>query len=244
MGMIALAPCSLLRGQPMQPETSQPPLLIILLGAPGSGKGTMATKLVQEFKVTHISTGDMFRYNIKEKTPIGLEAKGYLDRGQLVPDEIVMRMVKQRLEQPDCSQGVLLDGFPRTLGQAKALVPLIANFTPVVLSIEIPDDVVVQRLSGRRYCPKCGATYHISFAPPQKEGICDTCGEKIIVRTDDVESTVRERLSVFHREIGPLKEFYAKQGIVSEVDGSKGAPLVAQDAIIAIQKRRMASSSK
>jgi adenylate kinase len=210
---------------------TEKPLLIILLGAPGSGKGTLATKLVEEFKVTHISTGDMFRYNIKEQTPIGKEAKGYLDRGQLVPDETVIKMVKERLGKPDCAQGILFDGFPRTIAQAQALEPLIAAYNPIVLSINISDDIVVQRLAGRRYCPKCGATYHISFAPPKAPGTCDTCKEKLCIRSDDVESTVRQRLAVFHKEIGPLLDFYNSKKLVVEVDGSQGAQQVAQDAI-------------
>lgn len=219
-------------------ESGDRPPLIILLGAPGSGKGTQAETLVKEFGVVHISTGDMFRANIKNQTPIGLKAKTYMDAGQLVPDEIVIDMLRQRLLEPDCAHGALLDGFPRTLPQAVALEPIIANhYRPVALSLEVSDKVVVDRLTGRRYCPRCNAIYHVSFAPPKKEGICDKCGAPLATRDDDTEKTVRERLAVFHKQIGPLKEFYAKKGLLDEINGEIGSTLTAQACVNAVRAR-------
>ena len=153
---------------PAEKPAENPPL-IILLGAPGSGKGTQAATIVKEFGVVHISTGDMFRENIKNQTPIGKKAKGYMDAGQLVPDEIVIDMLKDRLQKPDCKNGALLDGFPRTLAQAEALEPIIAShYQPIVISLEVSDKTVMDRLTGRRYCPKCNAVYHVTFSPPKK----------------------------------------------------------------------------
>jgi adenylate kinase len=222
---------------PAEKSAENPPL-IILLGAPGSGKGTQAATIVKEFGVVHISTGDMFRENIKNQTPIGKKAKGYMDAGQLVPDEIVIDMLKDRLQKPDCKNGALLDGFPRTLAQAEVLETIIANnYQPIVISLEVSDKTVMDRLTGRRYCPKCNAVYHVTFSPPKKEGICDTCGTALAIRSDDTEATVKDRLAVFHKQIGPLKEYYAKKGILEEINGEIGAPLTAQACVNAIRAR-------
>ena len=233
------AGCLLCGSQSMAVEKSgvKTPL-IILLGAPGSGKGTQAATIVKERGVVHVSTGDMFRENIKNQTPIGQKAKGYLDAGQLVPDEIVIDMLKERLQKPDCQRGALLDGFPRTLAQAEALESIINDhYQPVVLSLEVSDQTVIDRLTGRRTCPKCNAIYHITFSPPQTEGICDACGTVLVTRDDDSEKTVRERLAVFHRQIGPLKEYYAKKGLLDEIDGQIGGALTTQACRNAIKAR-------
>jgi adenylate kinase len=219
-------------------ESGERPPLIILLGAPGSGKGTQAETLVKEFGVVHISTGDMFRANIKAQTPIGMKAKTYMDVGQLVPDEIVIDMLRQRLAEPDCAKGALLDGFPRTLPQAVALESLITgNYRPVVLSLEVSDKTVLDRLTGRRYCPKCNTVYHVTFAPPKKEGVCDKCSAQLAIRADDAEKTVRERLNVFHKQIGPLKEYYAKKELLDEINGEIGSTLTAQACVNAVKAR-------
>lgn len=224
-------------------ENNRQPL-IILIGAPGSGKGTQAATLVKEFGVVHISTGDMFRANIKNQTAVGMKAKTYMDAGQLVPDEIVIDMLRQRLLDPDCAKGALLDGFPRTLAQAKALEGIIGTkYVPVVLSLEVSDKTVIDRLTGRRYCPKCNAVYHVTFAPPKKAGICDQCGSPLAVRDDDTEKTVKERLAVFHKQIGPLKEYYASQGLLNEVNGEVGSTLTAQ-ACVAIVKARLGQKAE
>ncbi len=194
--------------------------LVILLGAPGSGKGTQAAKIVDKFDIVHISTGDIFRHNVKNGTPIGRKAKGFMDEGQLVPDEIVIEMLRERIEEPDCQKGVLLDGFPRTLAQAEALESITKEtYEVVVLSLEVSDETVVTRLTGRRSCPKCSAIYHITFSPPKEEDKCDGCGNTLIVRDDDTEKTVRERLAIFRGQVGPIKEFYKKRDLLTEIDG-------------------------
>lgn len=237
MGLFAT--CSFLGGQTMPADriTEKQPL-IILLGAPGSGKGTQAATIVKEFGVVHISTGDMFRENIKNQTPIGKKAKGFIDAGQLVPDEIVIDMLKDRLQKPDCASGALLDGFPRTLAQAKALEAIIQEkYLPIVISLEVSDKTVMDRLTGRRSCPKCNAIYHVTFSPPKQEGICDACGTSLVIRSDDTEKTVKERLEVFHKQIGPLKEYYARQGLLEEINGEIGSTLAGQACINAIKVR-------
>jgi adenylate kinase len=217
---------------------TEPHPLIILLGAPGAGKGTQATEIVKEFGVVHISTGDMFRENFKNQTPIGKKAKGYMDAGQLVPDEIVIDMLRERLQKPDCEKGALLDGFPRTLAQAEALEAIIKDrYQPIVISLEVSDKTVVDRLTGRRYCQKCNAVYNTSFFPPKKEGVCDSCGTSLIIRPDDAENTVKDRLAVFHKQTGPLKEYYAKKGLLEEVNGEIGSTLTSQACVNAIKAR-------
>ena len=209
---------------PKGASVTQKKPLVILLGAPGSGKGTQAEKIVQKYNIVHISTGDMFRANIKNKTPIGLLAQEYTSTGRLVPDGIVIDMFKNRLAQSDCTQGALLDGFPRTLDQAKALEALIGDtYIPIVISLEVSDKTVVDRLTGRRSCPVCNAIYHVTFTPPKKEGICDKCGAALITRNDDTEKTVKDRLQVFHEQIGPLKSYYVQKGILTEVNGEAGS---------------------
>lgn len=230
---------NLLGDQHMPSKTlSEKPPLVILLGAPGSGKGTQAAVITREFGIPHISTGDMLRNNIKNQTAIGLKAKTFMDAGTLVPDDIVIDMLAERLKQPDCQKGALLDGFPRTLAQAKAL-DLIAkdSFQPIVLSLEVSDATVIQRITGRRYCPTCNAIYHVTFSPPKKEGICDKCGAPLATRSDDVEKTVRERLAVFHQQIGPLKQYYAQKGILDEINGEQDSSLTAPACIQAIRAR-------
>jgi adenylate kinase len=224
-------------GEEMPQAQQKKAPLIILLGAPGSGKGTQAAQIVQKYGVVHISTGDMFRYNIKNQTPIGLKAKEYIEAGKLVPDEVVIDMLKDRLAQPDCAKGVLLDGFPRTLSQAKALEASIQDrYIPIVISLNISDKTVLERLTGRRSCPSCNAIYHITFSPPKKEGVCDKCGSALITRSDDTEKTVKDRLEVFHEQIGPLKEYYAKAGLLNEVNSENGAN-TAQECLKVIQER-------
>jgi adenylate kinase len=238
--ILALFSSSLNFGDQMMSEqtSSDKAPLIILLGAPGSGKGTQAASIVQKFNVVHISTGDMFRYNISNNTPIGQKAKAYIEEGKLVPDEIVIDMLKDRLAQKDCAHGALLDGFPRTLAQAQALEALISSkYTPIVLSLQVSDKTVLDRLTGRRSCPKCNAIYHVTFTPPKKEGICDKCGTALITRSDDTEKTVKERLQIFHEQIGPLKEYYAKTGLLNEVDGESGSSAIQQSCLDIIQKR-------
>ena len=190
---------------------------LIILGAPGSGKGTSATVLREKFNLAHISTGDLFRYNIKENTPLGIEAKSYIDKGALVPDDVTIRMVEDRLSNPDCEKGYILDGFPRTIPQAEALDKM--NFgIDCVLSIEVPDEQIVNRMSGRRVCG-CGASYHIEHKKPVKEGICDICGGELICRKDDAPETVKERLRIYHEQTEPLKGYYEKSGLLKIVDG-------------------------
>lgn len=219
-------------------KSAETPPLVILLGAPGSGKGTQATSIVKEFGIVHISTGDMFRDNIKQQTSIGKKAKSYMDAGQLVPDDIVIDMLRQRLQEADCKNGALLDGFPRTLAQAEALESIIKDhYQPIVISLEVSDKTVMDRLTGRRSCPKCNAIYHVTFSPPKKEGICDKCGTPLVIRSDDTEATVKDRLSVFHKQIGPLKEYYSKKGIMEEVNGEIGASFTAQACSNAIKAR-------
>lgn len=230
--------CSFLGGASPAQEGAKKPPMVILLGAPGSGKGTQAAAIVKEFGIVHISTGDMFRANIRENTPIGLTAKKYMDAGQLVPDEVVIEMLRLRLKQSDCAMGALLDGFPRTLGQAKALEALLdGTYVPVVLSLEVADATVLERLTGRRACPNCNAIYHATFSAPKKAGICDACETGLVIRSDDTEQTVKERLKIFHEQIGPLKEFYASKRLLSEVNGELGADKTAQACSTAIHAR-------
>jgi len=189
---------------------------IILLGAPGAGKGTQAVKMAERYNITHISTGDIFRKNIKEKTPIGLVAKSYIDKGQLVPDEVTIQIVKERLAEDDCKNGYLLDGFPRTVSQAEAL----DTFTEVdyVVNISVPFDKLLKRITGRRVCSKCGESYHIDWLK-EGEKLCGKCGGELIKRADDNEKTVSERLNVYSKQTAPLAEYYEKKGLLVTVDG-------------------------
>lgn len=189
---------------------------VILLGAPGAGKGTQAVRIAAAMNIPHISTGDIFRKNIKEKTPVGLKAKSYIDRGQLVPDEVVVEIVQQRIDEDDCKNGFLLDGFPRTIAQAEALDRL-TNIDNVI-NLEVDLDKLVDRITGRRVCEKCGESYHVST---KKDDICEKCGGRLIQRADDTEETVKSRLNVYKNETAPLINFYKNQGVLKNVDGMK-----------------------
>ena len=197
---------------------------IIMLGAPGAGKGTQAKRLAAKYSIPHISTGDIFRANIKNGTELGTKAKAYMDQGELVPDELVVDLVIDRFKEPDCANGYVLDGFPRTIPQAEALdnaLNAIAESVDYAINVEVPDENIINRMSGRRACTGCGATYHIKYNPPKTEGICDACGETLILRDDDKPETVMNRLSVYHEQTQPLIDFYTKKGIIAEVDGTK-----------------------
>ena len=194
-----------------------------MLGAPGAGKGTQAKKLAAEYNIPHISTGDIFRANIKEGTELGSKAKGYMDKGLLVPDELVIDLVVDRLAWEDAVGGYVLDGFPRSIPQAQALTQALAakgQKVDYAIDIEIPDQNIIDRMGGRRACVGCGATYHIVNIPPKKEGICDNCGEKLILRDDDKPETVKKRLDVYHEQTQPLIDYYKEEGVLKEVDGT------------------------
>lgn len=196
---------------------------VIMLGAPGAGKGTQAKKIAAKYHVPHISTGDIFRANIKNGTELGKKAKTYMDQGLLVPDELVVDLVVDRVNQEDCVDGYVLDGFPRTIPQAEALDKALAALGQKVdyaINVEVPDENIVTRMGGRRACVGCGATYHLEYAPTKKEGICDTCGRELILRDDDKPETVTKRLNVYHEQTQPLIDYYNQAGILKEVDGT------------------------
>ena len=197
---------------------------IIMLGAPGAGKGTQAKYVATKYGIPHISTGDIFRENIKNNTELGQKAKAFMDQGLLVPDELVVEIVADRLQKDDCVKGFVLDGFPRTIPQAEALDVELAKSgmkMDYAINVEVADEVIVKRMSGRRVCPKCGATYHIETIKPKVEGVCDVCGTELIIRADDCEETVLKRLAVYHEQTQPLIDYYSKQNIVVEVDGAQ-----------------------
>lgn len=197
---------------------------IVLLGPPGAGKGTQAKSISNKYSIPHISTGDIFRKNISENTPLGVEAKRYMDDGQLVPDEVTINMVKDRLQQDDCGNGYLLDGFPRTVAQAEALNNFLierGEQLDTALLIKVPNEFILERMTGRRVCPSCGASYHIKFNPPAADNKCTLCGSSVIQRKDDTEETVKERLNVYENETAPLINYYSKLNLLSEVDGTK-----------------------
>jgi len=197
---------------------------LILLGPPGAGKGTQAVRLVAHFGIPQISTGDILRKAVKDGTDLGKLAKSYMDQGALVPDEVVIGIIRDRIVQSDCDKGYILDGFPRTMAQAEALDEMLKNLgTGVdhVVNIALDDEEIIKRLTGRRTCSQCGAGYHILFDPPKKEGVCDQCGGALIQRDDDKEETVRERLRVYREQTEPLIEYYQKKGILYNVDGTK-----------------------
>ncbi|MCR4641845.1 MAG: adenylate kinase [Lachnospiraceae bacterium] len=196
---------------------------IVMLGAPGAGKGTQAKMIAEEYAIPHISTGDIFRANVKGGTPLGMEAKAYMDRGELVPDELTVRILLDRVAKDDCANGYVLDGFPRTIPQAEVLDSELAKMNDRIdfaIDVEVPDENIVRRMSGRRACLNCGATYHIEHIPPKKEGICDNCGSELVLRDDDKEETVKKRLAVYHEQTQPLIDFYSKKGVLKEVDGT------------------------
>ncbi len=197
---------------------------IIMLGAPGAGKGTQAARVAEEYKIPHISTGDIFRANIKGGTELGKKAKSYMDAGKLVPDELVCDLVADRIRQEDCVNGYVLDGFPRTIPQAEALDRAVAAMGTKIdfaVNIDVPDEAIVRRMGGRRACVNCGATYHVEFNPPKQEDVCDVCGSNLILRDDDKPETVQTRLSVYHEQTQPLIEYYEKAGALVTVDGTQ-----------------------
>ena len=196
---------------------------IIMLGAPGAGKGTQAKMIADKYAVPHVSTGDMFRANIKNGTELGMEAKKYMDQGLLVPDELTVKILLDRVSQPDCKNGYVLDGFPRTIPQAEVLDTALAELGESIdyaIDVDVPDENIVKRMSGRRACVSCGATYHVVHVPPKKEGICDRCGSELILRDDDKPETVKNRLDVYHKQTQPLIDFYTKKGVLKTVDGT------------------------
>ena len=196
---------------------------IIMLGAPGAGKGTQAKMLADKYMIPHISTGDIFRANIKNGTELGQKAKTYMDQGLLVPDELVCDIVVDRVQQEDCKEGYILDGFPRTIPQAEALDAALAKLGAKIdyaVNVEVPDENIVRRMSGRRACVACGATYHIVYNPTKVEGVCDRCEKELILRDDDKPETVTKRLNVYHEQTQPLIDYYTKQGALVEVDGT------------------------
>ena len=196
---------------------------IIMLGAPGAGKGTQAKKIAAKYDIPHISTGDIFRANIKNGTELGNKAKTYMDQGLLVPDELVVDLVVDRVQQDDCKNGYVLDGFPRTIPQAEALDKALAEFGDKIdyaIDVNVPDENIVKRMGGRRACVGCGATYHLVYAPTKTEGICDVCGKELILRDDDKPETVQKRLNVYHEQTQPLIDCYTKAGILKTVDGT------------------------
>lgn len=197
---------------------------IVMLGAPGAGKGTQAEMISEKYGLPHISTGDIFRANIKNGTELGKEAKGYMDKGLLVPDELTVRILLDRVAQEDCKNGYILDGFPRNIPQAEVLdkeLEKLGDKIDAAIDIEVPDESIIERMAGRRACVSCGATYHIVNVPPKKEGVCDKCGDKLILRDDDKEETVKNRLDVYHKQTQPLIDFYEKKGVLRTLDGTK-----------------------
>lgn len=205
---------------------------IIMLGAPGAGKGTQAERIAEKYQIPHISTGDIFRANIKEGTELGKKAKTYMDQGLLVPDSLTVDLLMDRISKDDCRNGYVLDGFPRTIPQAESLdAALKARGEKIdyAVNVDVPDENIINRMSGRRACLKCGATYHIVYAAPKKENICDKCGEPLVLREDDKPETVKKRLSVYHEQTQPLIEYYDAQKILVTVDGTKDMEAVFGD---------------
>ncbi|MCG2428823.1 adenylate kinase [Staphylococcus epidermidis] len=207
---------------------------IILMGLPGAGKGTQASEIVKKFPIPHISTGDMFRKAIKDETDLGKEAKSYMDRGELVPDEVTVGIVKERISEDDAKKGFLLDGFPRTIDQAESLSQIMSELAreiDAVINIEVPEEELMNRLTGRRICEKCGTTYHLVFNPPKVDGICDIDGGKLYQREDDNPETVSNRLSVNVKQSKPILEYYNNKGVLKNIDGSKDIDEVTKDVI-------------
>lgn len=196
---------------------------IIMLGAPGAGKGTQAKKIAAKYHIPHVSTGDIFRANIKNGTELGMKAKSFMDAGGLVPDEITIGMLLDRIHESDCENGYVLDGFPRTIPQAQSLTKALGDMGESIdyaINVDVPDENIISRMSGRRACLACGATYHIEFNPPKKEGVCDVCGQQLVLRDDDKPETVKKRLQVYHDQTQPLIEYYQKAGVLAEADGT------------------------
>ncbi len=207
---------------------------IIMLGAPGAGKGTQAKMIAEKFNIPHISTGDIFRANIKNGTELGKKAKEFMDKGQLVPDELTVEILLDRVANDDCKNGYVLDGFPRTIPQADVLdkeLTKLGDKVDFAINVDVPDENIVRRMSGRRACLKCGATYHIEHIPPKTEGICDKCGSELVQRDDDKPETVQNRLSVYHEQTQPLIDYYEKKNILKSVDGTKDMQEVFSDIV-------------
>ncbi len=213
---------------------------IIMLGAPGAGKGTQAKKLAAKYSIPHISTGDIFRANIKNGTELGKKAKVFMDQGLLVPDELVVDLVVDRFKEADCENGYVLDGFPRTIPQAKALDEALAKNSDAVeyaIDVDVPDEKIISRMAGRRACVGCGATYHLVTIPPKKEGICDVCGGELILRDDDKPETVEKRLKVYHEQTQPLIDYYQNKGILRSVDGTKDLEVVFDEIVALVEAK-------
>ena len=207
---------------------------LVLLGAPGAGKGTQASNLAEMLQVPHISTGDIFRAEMRENTPLGVKAKSYMDQGLLVPDELTVDLVMDRLAQEDCQNGYILDGFPRTIAQADALAA--KETLDAAVNIDVEDSAIIDRMGGRRVCPACGESYHVKYNPPKKEGVCDKCGQALIVRKDDVPETVQKRLEVYHEQTAPLISYYEKQGKLVTVNGAQAPSQVTASIMEALQR--------
>lgn len=207
---------------------------IIMLGAPGAGKGTQAKRIAKKYNIPHISTGDIFRANIKEGTELGKKAKEYMDKGELVPDDITIGMLLDRIHKADCKDGFVLDGFPRTIPQAKSLTEALSKLNESIdyaINIDVPDESIITRMSGRRACLSCGSTYHIKYSAPKKENICDNCGSELVIRDDDKPETVKKRLDVYHKQTQPLIDYYDSEKILASVDGTKDMEEVFLDII-------------
>ena len=207
---------------------------LIMLGAPGAGKGTQAKKIAAKYQIPHISTGDIFRANIKAGTELGMKAKSYMDQGQLVPDDVTIGMLLDRISQDESKAGYVLDGFPRTIPQAESLTAALKERGEKIdyaVNVDVPDENIVNRMSGRRACIGCGATYHILFNAPKTADVCDTCGEKLVLRDDDKPETVQKRLTVYHDQTQPLIDYYKKEGALVEVDGTQDMEKVFQDIV-------------
>lgn len=210
---------------------------LILLGPPGAGKGTQATRIVEKYKVPHISTGDIFRENIKNSTPLGQKAQEYMNKGELVPDQLVVDIALDRLGKDDCKNGFLLDGFPRTVFQADALDKFLKDKgkgIDLVINIEVEDKMLIERLDARRVCPTCAATYNVIGMPPKKEGICDKCNDTLIQRKDDKKETVGNRIKVYHEQTSPLIDYYKEKGLIKDFDGMIGADALFDEIVKAI----------
>ena len=212
---------------------------VIMLGAPGAGKGTQAKKIADKYQIPHISTGDIFRANIKNGTELGTKAKAYMDQGLLVPDELTLELIMDRFKEPDCKNGYVLDGFPRTIPQAEALTRALeeqGESIDYAVNVEVPDENIINRMSGRRACVSCGGTYHIKYNPTKAEGICDACGGELILRDDDKAETVKQRLDVYHTQTQPLIDYYTKEGILEEVDGTLDLEVVFDEIVKLLEK--------
>ncbi len=196
---------------------------IVMLGAPGAGKGTQAKMIAEEYGIPHVSTGDIFRANVSKGTQLGVEAKKYMDQGLLVPDELTVKILLDRVAKEDCAGGYVLDGFPRTIPQAQVLdeaLDKLGEKLDYAIDVDVPDENIVRRMSGRRACLKCGATYHVEQIPPKKEGVCDDCGSELVLRDDDKAETVSNRLKIYHDQTQPLIDYYTQKGILKTVDGT------------------------